>query len=69
MIAYAKDKLQRKGLDMIVANDVSSSHIGFNSDDNEVTLITADTCEALAQTSKNRLARFLIDKIAARYGS
>ena len=37
VLSYARDKMRRKGLDMIVANDVSDQSIGFNSDDNEVT--------------------------------
>ena len=39
VIDYAKDKMQRKGLDMIVANDVSDQAIGFNSDNNAATVI------------------------------
>ena len=36
---YARDKLSRKGLDMIVANDVSASGLGFGSDDNAAWLL------------------------------
>ncbi len=39
LIKNAKIKLKEKNLDMIVANDVSREDIGFNSDDNQVTLI------------------------------
>jgi phosphopantothenoylcysteine decarboxylase/phosphopantothenate--cysteine ligase len=37
--AYARDKLERKGLDMIVANDVSRMGLGFGSDDNAALLL------------------------------
>ena len=41
LLAYARGKLERKGLDLVVANDVSAEGIGFNSDDNAVTLLWA----------------------------
>jgi len=62
--SYARDKLKRKKLDLIVANDVSLPGIGFNSDDNAVTLISANDSEALPQTNKQQLARRLINRIA-----
>jgi len=68
---YAKDKLARKNLDMIVANDVSNSDIGFNSDNNAVSVFWKDG-EQLSDThfdtmSKKTLARSLIQLIAGRY--
>ncbi len=67
LLAYAKDKLSRKNLDMIVANDVSVTSIGFNSDDNAVTLIDRQLNQiTLPQTSKQKLARQLIGRIAER---
>ena len=45
---------------MIIANDVSDSRIGFNSDDNQVSLITANGVEELPLLSKQNLARQLI---------
>src|SRR5690606_37565186 len=39
LLQYAKDKLARKKLDLICANDVSNPELGFNSDDNAVTLV------------------------------
>ncbi len=67
VIAYARGKLQRKGLDMIVANDVSRQDIGFASDENEVTLIWPDGEAKLPQSSKLTLAGELIRQIAERY--
>ena len=67
VLAYARDKLEAKRLDLIVANDVSRSDIGFDSEHNEVTLVAADGTVALPRGSKMRLAHDLIAAIAARY--
>ncbi|UTW11265.1 bifunctional phosphopantothenoylcysteine decarboxylase/phosphopantothenate--cysteine ligase CoaBC [Marinobacterium rhizophilum] len=64
---YARSKLERKNLDLIVANDVSQPGIGFNSDDNAVTLISRDSVLPLPQTSKRQLASQLIRQIADLY--
>jgi len=67
LMNYAADKLQRKKLDLIIANDVSQSGIGFNSDDNAVTLIDrALNCISLPRTSKAKLAREIIARIASQ---
>lgn len=66
VVAYAKDKLKRKNLDMIIANDVSNNAIGFNSDSNAVSVIWTDGQKDYEQMSKQQLARQLIDDIAAR---
>ncbi|MBM68898.1 MAG: bifunctional phosphopantothenoylcysteine decarboxylase/phosphopantothenate--cysteine ligase CoaBC [Haliea sp.] len=63
---YARDKLERKHLDMIVANDVSDTAIGFNSDHNAVTVLWQSGSQALAQASKASIARELISLIAQR---
>lgn len=62
--AYAQDKLKKKKLDMIIANDVSAADIGFNSDDNAVTLISEQTLTELPKASKRQLARTIIAMIA-----
>ena len=64
---YAKDKLARKSLDMIVANDVSNSDIGFNSDNNAVTVFWKDGDQHFDTMNKKTLARSLIQLIAERY--
>ncbi len=62
---YARNKLERKKLDLIIGNDVSQQGIGFNSDDNAVTLFWRDGREeTLDQRSKTQLARELISRIA-----
>ncbi|MBS99862.1 MAG: bifunctional phosphopantothenoylcysteine decarboxylase/phosphopantothenate--cysteine ligase CoaBC [Oceanospirillaceae bacterium] len=64
VVHYAQDKLKRKNLDLIVANDVSAAGIGFNSDENAVTLISSQGEQVLPQTQKQQLARQLINRIA-----
>jgi len=65
VLEYARSKLKQKKLDAIVANDVSQSDTGFNSDDNAATLISAHTEITFDRRSKNQLARDLIKHIAA----
>ncbi len=67
VLAYARGKLEAKRLDLIVANDVSRTDIGFDSEHNEVTLVAADGTVALPRGPKLRLAHDLIAAIAARY--
>lgn len=61
--AHAQEKLVRKNLDMIVANDVTKPGAGFNSDTNIVTLITKDAAEALPIMSKRGVADAILDRI------
>jgi phosphopantothenoylcysteine decarboxylase/phosphopantothenate--cysteine ligase len=62
-VDYGRDKLQRKRLDAIVVNDISRSDIGFDSDQNEVTIVTADGDERLPRTSKKLVAQVVLDAI------
>jgi phosphopantothenoylcysteine decarboxylase/phosphopantothenate--cysteine ligase len=64
VIAYARSKLERKGLDLVIANDVSQSDIGFNSDHNEVVVVGAGGEIAMPRASKAALAENLIALIA-----
>jgi phosphopantothenoylcysteine decarboxylase/phosphopantothenate--cysteine ligase len=66
LLAHAREKMARKGLDMIVANDVSDTSIGFNSDNNAVTVLWADGAQELALAGKAALARQIIQLIASR---
>ncbi|EON93461.1 bifunctional phosphopantothenoylcysteine decarboxylase/phosphopantothenate-cysteine ligase [Marinobacter lipolyticus SM19] len=61
---YARDKMQRKKLNMIVANDVSTPGIGFNSDDNAVTVFWRSGQQVLGPESKAAIARQLVALIA-----
>ena len=66
--SYARGKLERKNLDAIVANDVSRSDVGFNSDNNEAWWISADTSKAFSIRSKTQLARDIVAAIAEQLG-
>ena len=64
---YAMGKLKTKGLNAIIANDISRLDIGFNSDDNEVSWIDTDSSIAFSKRSKTQLSRDLIAQIAHKY--
>jgi len=63
---YAQDKLQRKNLDMICANDVSGGQ-AFNTDENMLQLFWKTGGKTLSLKSKTDLARELATEIVARY--
>ena len=68
LLDYAARKLKSKNLDLIVANDVANPQIGFNSEDNAVSVIDrALQATRFEQASKGQIARQLIAFIAARY--
>jgi len=69
VVQYARSKLEKKNLDLIVANDVSISDIGFQSEENAVTLISKDDEKDLPQTSKLNLATQLVALIGRRYSN
>ena len=67
LLEYAARKLKDKNLDLIVANDVANPSIGFNSEENAVSVIDRELLETrFAQTSKGKIARQLITFIAER---
>lgn len=64
LLDYAAIKLRDKNLDLIVANDVSNSSIGFDSEENAITVIDRQHRQThFAQTSKNKIAIQLIQLI------
>jgi len=63
----AVDKLTRKGVDLLVANDVAEPGSGFGSNTNRVTLLAADApAEAWPLLTKREVADRLLDRLAAR---
>jgi len=63
----AAEKLRTKGIDLIVANDVSEPGVGFEHDTNAVVLLGADGAEQqVALTAKRDVARVVIDAVSAR---
>ncbi len=67
VLQYAKDKLQRKKLDLICANDVSDTRLGFNSDNNAVTLVWHAGEQQLPAQPKAGLARSIMQHIHAQF--
>jgi len=63
---YARDKLERKNLDLIIANNVAQPGIGFNSDNNAVTALWRDGELQIGERSKTLIARELIILIDRR---
>lgn len=64
--AYAEQKRQAKGLDMIAANQVGAS-LGFEADDNALLVLWEGGRETLERQSKTRLAARLVDLIVERF--
>lgn len=63
VLPYAKAKRQRKRVDLIVANDVGRSDIGFNSDHNEVWIVSSSGEKLLPYQPKLRLAGAILDEV------
>src|SRR5690625_2581980 len=65
---YATKKLTEKNLDIIVANEVGKEDTGFDSDDNQVLILTKDhTRLEVPKTSKTNIAKILLDKIVEEF--
>jgi len=62
-LGHARGKLERKQLDAVVLNDVSQPGIGFDSADNEVTVITAAGEQAVPRASKPAVASAILDSV------
>ena len=70
-VERARGKLQRKGADLIVLNDVSNPEIGFESDRNAVTLISAESETEVPIASKDEVAEAIlgeVDRLRAKAG-
>ena len=62
-VARAREKLTRKGIDLIVLNDISDPSIGFESTDNAVTLISATSETSLPLAAKDVIAEQILDRV------
>ena len=68
VIKFAKDKLEKKHCDWIVANDVSDKSIGFNSHNNEVSIIQkGNDIEKITKRDKAEVASILVKKILKKF--
>ena len=65
MLENSRKKLQKKNLDMVVANNVKVAGAGFQGDTNVITIITADNAEELPLMSKEDAAHAILDRIVA----
>ena len=66
VVANARKKLRTKGLDFIVANDVSRIDIGFDSEDNQVVIIDRKgTAFESDKVSKRQISRLIMDRVEA----
>jgi phosphopantothenoylcysteine decarboxylase/phosphopantothenate--cysteine ligase len=66
LLANAQSKLERKGLDLLVANDISANDAGFHSDDNRVIILDArGGRQPLELASKAAVSEIIIDRAAA----
>lgn len=63
LLSNANEKLVRKNLDMIIANDLNEEGAGFESDTNVVTLLTRTGNESLPLMSKAKLAHVILDRV------
>ena len=63
-VERARDKLRRKGADMIVVNDISRTDIGFDSELNEVVLVTSNDETLVSRRSKQACAAAILDWVA-----
>jgi phosphopantothenoylcysteine decarboxylase/phosphopantothenate--cysteine ligase len=62
-VERARAKLERKGLDAVVVNDISRQDIGFDAHDNEVTVVTAAGDRPLPKAPKAVVARAIVDLV------
>ena len=69
VVSNARSKLERKGADMIVANDVSREESTFGSDTNAITIVSAAGDEELPLMSKDDCAEAIVSRIAALIAS
>jgi phosphopantothenoylcysteine decarboxylase/phosphopantothenate--cysteine ligase len=63
--ARAREKLSRKRADLVVYNDVSREGIGFDAEDNEVVLITAEGERCVTRAPKREIAAAILDATEA----
>jgi phosphopantothenoylcysteine decarboxylase/phosphopantothenate--cysteine ligase len=68
-LEYARDKLERKSLDAVVVNDVSTPGIAFDSAENEVTVVTTDSDLHVPKAAEAEVATAILDAVLSRRSS
>ncbi len=66
--AHAREKLDRKGIDLIVANDVSQPGVGFDGGTNAVSIIGRDGTESVPLQTKSAVAARILDRVERLIG-
>jgi phosphopantothenoylcysteine decarboxylase/phosphopantothenate--cysteine ligase len=64
-VASAREKLQGKGLDAVVVNDVSAPGIGFDAEENEVVVVAERGEHRVPRDSKEAIAEAILDRVDA----
>ena len=62
-IEYGRGKLEEKGLDAVVVNDISRSDIGIGADSNEVTIVSAEGDQHVSRAAKAEIAAAILDAV------
>ena len=68
-VHYGREKLERKGLDAVVVNDIGAPGIGFDADENEVTIVTPDGDRHVSRTAKPEVAAAVLETVLSRRSS
>ena len=64
LVENASDKLQRKGLDLLIANDITAKDAGFEADSNRVLVLDMDGgMQAIEKTSKANIGAYIIERV------
>ncbi len=62
-VERGRAKLARKGLDAVVVNDISRTDIGFDTDENEVTIVFGDGEREVGRRPKSEVAAAILDEV------
>jgi phosphopantothenoylcysteine decarboxylase/phosphopantothenate--cysteine ligase len=65
-VAYGREKLAAKEIDVVVVNDISRADIGFEADANEVVIVTAQTESRVPRGPKEQVADAILDEVERR---
>lgn len=68
VVEYARSKMKKKGLDIVVANDITKEGAGFNTDTNIATIISPTSETELPLMSKRDLADRILDEVVKARG-
>ena len=64
-LADAREKLESKGVDLVVGNDISGEGVGFGADENEVYVVSREEERFVPRASKEEVARLILNTLMA----